>query len=476
MTLDEIIGYYESDQKYFLVLFVAAAKTFEIYVRSDKMDDFQNAKEEILNKLVEWRRDFHKYPESGWTEFRTAALVAKHLTALGYEITMGKEATKQEYMMGVPDSESLAKHQERAVSQGADSRFVAMMTGGHTGLWADLRCGDGPTIALRFDMDANDIEESEESTHVPFAKKFSSVNRGVMHACGHDGHTAVGLLIAELIAKHKSTLKGKIRLIFQPAEEGVRGARAMVAAGAVQNVDFIIGFHLGFQAERTGVLVSGTRDFLATSKLNVWYEGAPAHAGAYPEKGKNALLAACSAVLNLHAISRHSSGATRITVGTLNAGQGRNVIPPNAFFEMETRGVTSELDDYMRTEAERIIAASAALWDVKYRMEMAGGTKSGESSLGLAGLVTGAAKQIEAFDEVRESSSFGASEDFAHFMSVVQSSGGYGTYIQVGADLASGHHTSCFNFDERSMLHATELIFKVVKALLDNQQKFTQEN
>lgn len=128
--------------------------------------------------------------------------------------------------------------------------------------------------------------------------------------------------------------------------------------------------------------------------------------------------------------------------------------------------MTSELDDYMRTEAERIIAASGAVWDVKHRIELAGKTKSGESSLGLSGLVKGAASQMRAFDEVRESSSFGASEDFAHFMGEVQKNGGQGTYIQVGADLSSGHHTGFFNFDERSMLHAAELILKVVDSLV----------
>lgn len=431
------------------------------------MDKFQYVKEEIVTKLVDWRRDFHKHPESGWTEFRTAALVAKHLTELGYEITMGDQATKKECMMGVPSQEDLAKHQERAVMQGADAKFVSMMTGGHTGLWADLKCGDGPTIALRFDMDANDIQESQDSNHLPAAEGFASVNPGVMHACGHDGHTAVGLAIAELLVKNKSALRGTIRLIFQPAEEGVRGAKAMVAAGAAQNVDFILGFHLGFQAERTGVVSAGAKDFLATSKLNVWYEGMPAHAGAYPEKGKNAMLAACSAVMNLHAIPRHSGGATRITVGTLNAGQGRNIIPPNAFFELETRGVTSELDDYMRTQAERIIAAAAMTWDVKHRIELVGGAKSGESSSGLVALVGQAASQMPAFDEVRLMSSFGASEDFADFMSAVQSSGGQGTYIQVGADLSSGHHTNFFNFDEISMLHAVQLLLRVVQSLLD---------
>lgn len=430
------------------------------------MNDAVGITEQILAELLAFRRDFHRYPESGWTEFRTTAVIAKRLTELGYIITMGELATSKNDMMGVPDELTLSKHQERAIAQGADAGFVSKMTGGHTGLWADLKCGDGPMIALRFDIDANDITEVEDRNHRPVKDGFASENQGVMHACGHDGHAAVGMILAELLVKDRSRLQGNIRLIFQPAEEGVRGARAMAAAGALKDVDYILGFHLGFQAERTGVLIAGTGDFLATTKLNVWYDGVPSHAGAYPEKGKNALLAACTAALNLHAIPRHSAGATRITVGTLKAGQGRNVTPPNAYFEMETRGVTSELDDYMRLEAERIIQAAALMWDVKYRFETAGGTKSGESSAEMAALIEREAAKMPVFTEVRKRSSFGASEDFAHFMSTVQEQGGMGSYIQVGADLASGHHTSRFDFDERSMLHATELLYKVTKAIM----------
>jgi len=422
--------------------------------------------EQILAELLNFRRDFHRYPESGWTEFRTTAVIAKRLTELGYDITMGEQATSKNQMMGVPDEQTLSTHQERALEQGADACYVSKMTGGHTGLWADLNCGDGPTVALRFDIDANDITEVQDSTHRPVKEGFASENPGVMHACGHDGHAAVGLVLAELLAKDRSRLQGNIRLIFQPAEEGVRGARAMAAAGALTNVEYILGFHLGFQAERTGILIAGTGDFLATTKLNVWYEGVPSHAGAYPEKGKNALLAACTAALNLHAIPRHSGGATRITVGTLKAGQGRNITPPNAYFELETRGITSELDDYMRREAERIIQAAALTWDIKYRIETAGGTKSGESNPEMADLIEREAAAMPVFTEVRKRSSFGASEDYAHFMSTVQEQGGMGSYIQVGADLASGHHTSRFDFDERSMLHATELLYKVIKAML----------
>ena len=335
---------------------------------------------ELAPKLVAWRRDLHRHPESGWTEFRTASLVIKHLQGLGYTITMGKDAIRAECMMGVPSAADLARHQERAIAQGADPELVRRMDGGLTGFWADLDCGPGPLLCLRFDLDSNDANESTDPAHRPVQEGFASINPGAMHACGHDGHVAVGLGMAELLARCKDSLHGRIRLLFQPAEEGVRGAGPMAEAGAVNGVDYILGLHIGFQANKPGVLICGTKNFLATTKADVTFNGVSAHAAAAPEEGKNALLAACAATLNLHAISRSGKGDTRITVGKLIGGEGRNVIPPKAKIFLETRGVSSDLDDYMRTEACRIIKAAAEMWGCTYDMEIVGGTKSGASS------------------------------------------------------------------------------------------------
>jgi len=415
---------------------------------------------------VELRRDFHKYPEVGWTEFRTAAKVTEFLQRLDCAVVLGEAAVRPDEMMGVPAPASLEQHQQRAIAQGADPEIVAQMTGGLTGLWTDMKFGDGPLVALRFDLDANDLQEAQTDGHRPWRDGFASVNDGAMHACGHDGHAAVGLVLAKMLVQERQRFSGTVRLIFQPSEEGVRGAKAMVAAGAVDGVDTILGFHLGFQAGRPGLVIAGTEDFLATTKLNVWYKGQPAHAGAYPEQGKNALLAACTATLNLHAIARHSGGATRITVGKLHSGQGRNVIPADAYFELETRGVTSELDEYMLGEARRIIQAAGQMWDVSCRIEVAGGTKSGKSSPELAAQVADISRGVTGVSEVALTSSFGASEDYSHFMSVVQQQGGQGTYLQVGAALTSGHHTSTFDFDEAALSTAAEILLRTVWALL----------
>jgi aminobenzoyl-glutamate utilization protein A len=322
--------------------------------------------------------------------------------------------------------------------------------------------GAGPSLALRFDMDSNYVSEATDAKHRPVWEGFASVNPGAMHACGHDGHVAVALALAEVVASCRDTLQGKIRFIFQPAEEGVRGATPMAEAGAVEGIDRILGFHIGFQANQPGIVICGTQNFLATSKADITFTGVTAHAGAAPEEGRNALLAACTATLNMHAIPRSGKGDTRITVGKLVGGQGRNVIPPNATLFLETRGVTSELDEYMFGEVQRIGKAAADMWGCGYDMVLTGGTKSGESSPEMAEIVAEGAREMGCFDTILTRKNFGASEDYSHFMTLVQQHGGIGSYVQVGTTIAAGHHNSRFDFDEAVLPRALELLARAV--------------
>ncbi len=423
---------------------------------------FMTKVKEIHPKLTTWRRDIHKHPETGWTEFRTAALAITHLQQLGYTITMGEQAVSKAHMMGVPSADELAKHQERAIAQGADPALVAKMDGGLTGFWADLYCSEGPMLCLRFDMDSNDANEATDPEHRPVKEGYASVNPGAMHACGHDGHVAVGLALAEIVATCKDTLKGTVRFLFEPGEEGSRGAGPMAEAGAVNGVDMILGFHIGFQADTPGTIVCGTKDFLATTKSDVTFHGVSAHAGAAPEEGKNALLAACAATLNMHAIARSGKGDTRITVGKLVGGEGRNVIPPKATLYMETRGISSDLNEYMDAETKRIIKAAADMWGCTYTIETVGGTKSGTSSPELAARVADIAREMGCFDTIVEMKNFGATEDFSHLMTLVQEQGGIGTYMQIGAKLNAGHHNSYFDFDEDCLGRSLEVLAKCV--------------
>lgn len=427
----------------------------------------KNKVKELEKNIIACRRDLHKHAEPGWTEFRTAALAMKRMEELGYTLTTGEKAVKKEVMMGVPSAEKLKAEQQRAIEQGADPKYVKLMDGGLTGFWADMTFTDAhPRMAYRTDMDSNDVTESTDNNHRPNKEGFSSINAGAMHACGHDAHVSVALALAEIVAGMKDKLKGSIRFIFQPAEEGLRGAGPMVAAGAVKDVDAILGMHIGFQADKEGVLICGAKGFLASTKWDVNFTGLAAHAGAAPQEGKNALLAASVAALNLHAISRHGDGITRINVGKLVAGEGRNVVPPHALLVMETRGVTSELNDYMVKESGRIIKAAADMWDCQYDIKVMGGTQSGESSPEMIELVAQAAENVPFYTNVVKIKDFGAGEDFAHMMSEVQKNGGIGTFIQVGINRTAGHHNNRFDFDEKALTPAVELAaYSVAKIL-----------
>lgn len=418
-------------------------------------------------QLVNCRRDLHKHAETAWTEFRTAAIVAETLTRLGYHVAVGDEVIDAEVMMGVPSGQELIDQQKRAIAQGADPNWVERMQGGRTGVMGVMHFAEpGPVAAFRFDMDANDVVEATLAEHRPWREGFASVNEGAMHACGHDGHTAIGLTLAELLAEMKDEFAGTVKLIFQPAEEGVRGAKAMVARGIVDDVDFFVGMHLGIGLKQRGTMTCNTVGFLATTKLDAVYTGVPAHAGAAPETGQNALLAAATAALNLHAISRHSKGASRINVGVLQAGTGRNVIPDKAVLKLETRGTTSEINEYMYQRALRILEAAAAMHEVTLRMLPMGGAANSENSPLLVERLQQVAENSNLFESILPEGNIGGSEDCTYFMERVQQHGGQAAYLMVGAELAAGHHDSRFDFDEGSLVSATALLGKAAVELL----------
>lgn len=435
----------------------------KIFAAADAMND----------EMVTRRRDLHKYAEPGWTEFRTAAMVAGELTKLGYAVEAGAAVVKKEAMMGVPSDERLAKEMERAVSEGADPQWVEKMAGGLTGVVGTMKCaGDGPVVALRFDMDALDLRETTDAGHEPLEKGFASVHDWGMHACGHDGHTTIGLAVAKILAELKEELKGTVKMIFQPAEEGVRGAYAMVEAGVVDDADYLLGAHIGMKLPRTGAIAARIYGMLATTKFDANFTGVPAHAGMAPEQGKNALLAAACAALNLHAISRHSGGTSRINVGKLIAGSGRNVIGDKALLQLETRGISTEVNEYVAAEAQRIIKAAADMYGVTVDISRAGGAAGAENSPALADALTEHARELGIFSEiVEEPVDFGGSEDCSYFMQRVQNNGGQAAYLNIGAKLAAGHHDAHFTFDEAVLGLSVKVIATSAAGLLNGEIK-----
>ncbi|WP_296971595.1 amidohydrolase [Tepidanaerobacter sp. EBM-38] len=429
------------------------------------MDDIKALAKSMESKIIAYRRDFHKYPEVGWTEFRTSSKIAEILMALGYEVKLGRKILKEEAIMGLPTQQEILNEIERAIKEGANPEIIEMMENlpGVVGILHTDK--PGPTVAFRFDMDALSITEAQDDEHIPYKENFSSIHDGIMHACGHDGHVAIGLGLAEMLMKIKDKLSGTVKLIFQPSEEGVRGARAMVEAGVVDDVDYFLAFHIGFGGDVPISLVAKTTGFLATSKTDVTYTGQTAHAGACPQQGKNALLGAASAVLNLHAIAPHSDGITRINVGVLTAGTSANIIPGSAYMKIETRGETTALNDYMQERAKSILEACAKMYGLGCHITDAGAAPSAEGDEELAQIVKQIGENL-GLSRIENESHFGASDDATYFMEKVQSQGGKALYFQVKTPIASNHHNSRFDFDESCLVIALQICTYLALELL----------
>ena len=403
---------------------------------------------ELTARLTAWRRDFHRFAETGWTEFRTTSAIITVLTDLGWDTVYGPELHDAGARLGVPDAEVLAAERERAVAQGAAPELVETMGDGFTGVLGVLKTGrPGPTVCFRFDIDSNDLVELKDESHRPFAEGFASVNDGAMHGCGHDGHAAIGLGLATKLTEFKGDLTGTVKIIFQPAEEGVRGAHSIVAAGWFDDVDLFVATHLKSDDEKGSVL-TGSDGYLASTKLDVTFTGLGSHAGGDPEKGKNALLAAASATLNLHAIPRHSAGASRINVGTFHAGEGRNVVPRAAALKVETRGQSSEINEYMETRAREVIAGAAQMYDVDVEVTVVGKADQESPSPELLPYIRTCFEGVEGVNAISDTGGLGGSEDATAMMKRVKERGGLATYVQIGMDTSWGHHTERFDVDE----------------------------
>ena len=251
------------------------------------------AVEKIDQKLIGWRRDFHENPELGNQEIRTAAIIAKHLRSLGIEVKTG----------------------------------VA-----HTGVVGILQGGkSGPVVALRADMDGLPVTER---TPIPFASKvkvnYNGKETGVMHACGHDSHMAILMGVAEILAAMKKDLKGTVKFIFQPAEEG--GAEMMVKEGVMEHptVDVIFGLHINSQTEIGKIYYRPGGFYASINDMKIIVKGRSAH-GAYPWSSIDPIVTSAQIINNLQSIISRNLNITEnagiVTIGAINGGNRSNIIP-----------------------------------------------------------------------------------------------------------------------------------------------------
>ncbi len=416
------------------------------------------------DQLINIRRQLHTNPEEGWSEFTTNAFIVNTLRSYGYEVLLGKKVVNPDFCLG-RDMKVVQAGIERARKNGVSEELLAEMEE-LTGCVAVLDTGrPGPTLAIRFDIDCVPVNECTEDSHLPAKEGFISKNPGLMHACGHDAHMSMGLAVAHWVMDNKDQLNGKIKIVFQPAEEGVRGAAGVAASGIVDDADYFLASHVAMSA-KSGEIATNLYGFLCTTKFDVTFNGKPAHAGACPQDGRNALAAAANATVQMLGISRHSEGMTRINVGQLIAGEGRNVIPSKAVLKLEVRGETADINNYMAQQVENICQGISIGFGVSYECRKMGEAVDLNADQELVDILNKCGREVEGLTVVDKPLNFGGSEDATILARRVQEHGGKAAFFLWGSDRPSGHHTATFDVKESDFVKSLELWTKVIPTIM----------
>ncbi len=362
--------------------------------------------DDLHHELTAIRRDIHQHPELGFEEVRTQEVVRRWLTRFGY-----------------------------------DPRVCA-----ETGLVADLRPDrPAPTIALRADLDALPMTET---TDLP----YRSIFEGRAHKCGHDGHTAIMMGVAAVLAKHRERIPGNVRLIFQPAEEGVRGggAKVMVAEGVLEGVREAYGLHNWPGFAKGHVHVRPGPVMAQVHMFEVTVIGVGGH-GSLPERCRDPIVAGAHFVSALQtAVSRGLGyhGGAVVSVCSFQAGSTHNVIPSHAKLTGTIRTFEPEHTDRVLSRLREVADGTAATFGVDVRLDVTVGYPVLSNAAECAEAVARAAGEAPGVQKVRDDElPLGAGEDFAYFAQVVPSA-----YFFLGAgthnEKTPGCHHPNFDFND----------------------------
>jgi len=392
--------------------------------------------------------------------------VAARLAEWGYDLLLGEDAVAKDQRLILPDMTTLEVEYHRALEAGAREEFIAPARGGLTGVVGTLRgSSPGPVVGFRFDIDSLEITESGDRSHRPAAEAFVSRNPGYAHMCGHDAHTAMGLLLALYLAENRDRIRGTVKFLFQPNEENLGGARAMVAKGLVDDLDYLFAPHVGISLKEIGQIGLNVFDWLALSRFEVTFAGRAAHSALRPNEGRNALLGACAAATNLYAIARHSAGASRVNVGFLQAGAAWNIIPEKARLRMETRGTTNEINEYMSRKAREVLGGAAMMYGLDLDVRPVEGTVSATNSPELIELGTRVAKNLPSVKEIVPACQVNGSEDVCLMMQRVQERGGKAMVVLLGTPIGGGHHSATFDVEEKVIQNGAEFFAAMYDAV-----------
>ncbi len=417
------------------MFFFCTAENFaqSLAVVRSKIDERAKA---IEQKMLAWRRDFHQNPELGNRETRTAKIVAEHLKKLGLEVRTGVAYTG----------------------------IVAVLKGGKP----------GPVVALRADMDALPVTEQVD---VPFASKVRSTYNGqdvgVMHACGHDAHTAILMAVAEILTTMKSDVPGTVKFIFQPAEEGAPegeegGAELMMKQGALENPtpEAIFGMHVFSSVESGKITFRPGPTMAAVDFLRIIVKGRQTH-GAKPWGGVDPIVVSSQVVMGLQTIESRQVDVTKepsiITVGTMHGGVRNNIIPDSVEMTGTIRtydeGMQEQIHSRIKQTSEFIAKASGAAADVRIRKQYPATVNDDK----LTALMSPTLQRVAGAANVSTAQKQTGSEDFSFYQKKVP-----GMFFFLGITpkenlaTAAANHSPLFYIDEPALIVGVRALANLV--------------
>ena len=391
---------------------------------------------EMEAKVIEWRRHFHQFPELSNRETNTGAYIAEHLKKLGLDV---------QYPV-------------------AKTGVVALLKGAKP----------GPVIALRADIDALPVTERNS---LPFASKekttFNGQETGIMHACGHDTHTAILMAVAEILSKNKADIKGTIKFIFQPAEEGAPageegGANLMVKEGVLENpkVDVIFGMHIQSISPLGRITYRPTGMMAASDWFSIKVKGKQSH-GAAPWMGVDPIVVSAQIILGLQTIVSRQTDLTKeaavITIGRMQAGVRENIIPEEAYMAGTIRtldvAMQDKIHEKIRLTATKIAESAGATAEVSIDKK----TPVTYNDIALTEKMIGSLQKAAGAENVVRINAVTGAEDFAFYQKKIP-----GFFFFVGAmppdqdpNKVPAHHTPDFMIDERGMLTGLRAMLNV---------------
>ena len=378
-------------------------------------EEIKNIKDEIYAI----RRHFHRYPELSFKEFNTAETISQHLNNLGIA-----------HKKGV----------------------------GKTGIVGEINFGPGPIIALRADMDALPIQEENNLD-------YKSLNDGVMHACGHDGHMAILLGAANVLSKNSKLKKGTVRFIFQPAEEGLGGAKYMIEDGCLDKVDEIYGLHL-WNYQLYGEVGLKEGPVMASAELfDIEVSGKGGH-GATPQGTVDAIVVASNLVTMLQTIvSRNTNPleSTVLSIGKIKGGHNFNIISDKVHMSGTTRAYTEENRTMIKQRMKEVIEGVSKSFGADIKLNYKDGYPPTVNHSSQVEKVLEAASSVVASGAKNPYLSMGG-EDFSYYLQNKP-----GCFFFVGSApneneiLSTPHHCSHFNIDERALLIGASVYVNLIE-------------